>query len=144
MSARSTGTFSFKQMYCCLRRDPQVLCRRLKRIPPELSVAGKTFTGIDTRPKVREREAIERAAIGPPSFEAGSIRVASCVSVRSRHAASRFHEPARVYQERICLKLAGRHPERGLHALSRIVQVAPGIGPSIHELGHVVDAEIRG
>src|SRR5208337_1503348 len=74
MSARSTGTPSFRQMYCCLRREPQVLCNRLKRMPPELSVAGKTFTGIDTRPKVSDREAMERAAIGPPSFEAGLAR----------------------------------------------------------------------
>src|SRR5271169_203507 len=132
MSARSTGTPSFRQTYCCLRREPQVLCSRLKRIPPELSVAGKTFTGIDTRPKVSEREAIERAAIGPPSFEAGSLRVAPRASVRPRRAATRFHEPARVYQDRARLKLGGRHFQRRLHALPRRVQVAPDVPPSRH------------
>ncbi|GAB7541941.1 hypothetical protein CS8_016040 [Cupriavidus sp. 8B] len=35
----------------------------MKPTPDLLSVALKIFTGIDTRPKLREREAMERAAI---------------------------------------------------------------------------------
>src|SRR5271170_8188301 len=104
-------------MYCCLRREPQVLCSRLKRMPPELSVAGKTFTGMETRPKVSDSEAIERAAIGAPSFEAGSLRVAPSASVHPGRAATRFHEPRRVYQDCIRLKLGSRHLQCRLDAL---------------------------
>jgi len=39
MSSRGTGTSSFKQTYCCLRREPQPLCRRLKEIARLASVA---------------------------------------------------------------------------------------------------------
>src|SRR5439155_6685100 len=62
MSARSTGMFSLMHRYCCLTREPQ-LCSRLKPTPPAVSVAENTFTGIDTRPKLSDREAIERAAM---------------------------------------------------------------------------------
>src|SRR4051812_38630987 len=63
MSARSTTTCSLMQMYCCLTREPQVLCNRLNEISLPACVAGYTFTGIDTRPKESDRSAIERAAM---------------------------------------------------------------------------------
>src|SRR4051812_41120285 len=62
MSARSTGMFSLMHRYCCFTREPQ-LCSMLKLTPPELSVAENTLTGIDTRPKLSDREAMERAAM---------------------------------------------------------------------------------
>ena len=65
MSTRSTGTFSFRQMYCCLSREPQ-LCSRLKLTDPALSVAEYTLTGIETRPKLSESVAMERAAMALP------------------------------------------------------------------------------
>jgi hypothetical protein len=39
MSSRTTGTSSLMQMYCCLSRDPQLLCSRLKEIARLASVA---------------------------------------------------------------------------------------------------------
>src|SRR5688500_1191326 len=62
MSARSTGMFSLMHRYCCFTREPH-LCSRLKLTPPELSVAEYSFTGIDTKPKLSESDAIERAAM---------------------------------------------------------------------------------
>src|SRR5690606_35659509 len=52
--------------YCWRTRSPSFVSR-LKRMVAELSVAEYSFTGIETRPKDSDREAIERAAIsGPP------------------------------------------------------------------------------
>jgi hypothetical protein len=39
MSSRATGTSSFTQKYCCLSREPHVLCRRLNDIARPASVA---------------------------------------------------------------------------------------------------------
>src|SRR5437870_853218 len=63
MSSRATGTSSFTQMYCCLSRDPQDLCSRLKEIARLASVAEKSFTGIETIPNETVSVAIDRAAI---------------------------------------------------------------------------------
>src|SRR5437773_1695025 len=54
--------FSLMHRYCCFTREPQ-LCSRLKLTPPDDSVAENTLTGIDTRPKLSDREAMERAAM---------------------------------------------------------------------------------
>src|SRR6267142_6919268 len=63
MSSRATGTSSFTQMYCCLSRDPQVLCSRLNEMARLASVAEKSFTGIDTIPNETVSVAIDRAAM---------------------------------------------------------------------------------
>src|SRR2546423_205289 len=63
MSSRPTGTSSFTQMYCCLSRDPQVLCSRLNEMARLASVAEKSFTGIETIPKETVSVAIDRAAM---------------------------------------------------------------------------------
>src|SRR5438309_11356403 len=63
MSSRATGTSSFTQKYCCLRREPQVLCSRLNEMARLASVAEKSLTGIDTSPNDTVNDAIERAAI---------------------------------------------------------------------------------
>src|SRR5882672_249991 len=63
MSSRPTGTSSFTQKYCCLRREPQVLCSKLNEMARLASVAEKSFTGMDTNPKDTVNDAIERAAI---------------------------------------------------------------------------------
>src|SRR5687768_4630467 len=66
MSSRATGTSSFTQKYCCLRREPQALCRRLKEMALLVSVAENSFTGIDTSPNEMVSDAIDRAAMLPP------------------------------------------------------------------------------
>src|SRR6266705_3201141 len=63
MSSRATGTSSFTQMYCCLSRDPQVLCSRLKEMARLASVAEKSLTGMETSPNETVNDAIDRAAI---------------------------------------------------------------------------------
>src|ERR1700704_4335574 len=63
MSSRATGTSSFTQMYCCLSRDPQVLCSRLNEMARLASVAEKSFTGIETIPNETVSVAIDRAAM---------------------------------------------------------------------------------
>src|ERR1700752_188708 len=63
MSSRGTTTSSLAQMYCCLRREPQALCRRLKEIARLASEAEKSFTGIETSPNETVSEAIDRAAM---------------------------------------------------------------------------------
>src|SRR5438552_677251 len=63
MSSRATGTSSFTQKYCCLSREPQVLCSRLNEIARLASVAEKSLTGMDTSPNDTVNEAIDRAAI---------------------------------------------------------------------------------
>ena len=62
MSARSTTFLVSSEMYCCRTREPS-FASRLKRMLAELSVAEYSRTGIDTRPKLRDSDAIERAAI---------------------------------------------------------------------------------
>jgi hypothetical protein len=51
------------QKYCCLRREPQVLCSRLNEMAFLASVAGKSFTGIETSPNETVSDAIDRAAM---------------------------------------------------------------------------------
>src|SRR5438552_1767304 len=63
MSARATGTSSVTQKYCCLSREPQVLCSRLNEMARLASVAEKSLTGMDTSPKDTVNDAIDRAAI---------------------------------------------------------------------------------
>src|SRR2546428_13945676 len=63
MSSRATGTSSFTQKYCCLSREPQVLCSRLNEMARLASVAEKSLTGMDTSPNDTVNEAIDRAAI---------------------------------------------------------------------------------
>src|SRR3979411_1777742 len=63
MSSRATGTSSFTQMYCCLSRDPQVLCSRLNEMARLASGAEKSFTGIETIPNETVRVAIDRGAM---------------------------------------------------------------------------------
>src|SRR5713226_5317566 len=63
MSSRATGTSSFTQMYCCLRRDPQALCSKLNEMARLASVAEKSFTGIETIPNETVSVAIDRAAM---------------------------------------------------------------------------------
>src|SRR5438477_10489570 len=69
MSSRATGTSSFTQMYCCLRREPQALCSRLNEIARLASVAEKSLTGMDTSPKDTVNEAIDRAAMSSLRLE---------------------------------------------------------------------------
>src|SRR5438270_10978674 len=52
MSARSTGTPSAWQMYCCFSRDLSVRCSMLKEIPL-LRAPEKRRTGIEIKPKVK-------------------------------------------------------------------------------------------
>src|SRR5882672_6384746 len=63
MSSRATGTSSFTQKYCCLSREPQVLCSRLNEMARLASVAEKSFTGMDTSPNDTVNDAIDRAAM---------------------------------------------------------------------------------
>src|SRR5258708_24317949 len=63
MSSRATGTSSFPQKYCCLSREPQVLCSRLNEMARLASVAEKSLTGMDTSPNDTVNVAIDRAAI---------------------------------------------------------------------------------
>src|SRR5574340_341772 len=65
MSSAGTTTSSLAHRYCCLRREPQPLCRRLKE-KLLLDVAVYSLTGIATRPKVTVNELIDRAGMMPP------------------------------------------------------------------------------
>src|ERR1700743_1461659 len=62
MSARSTFFPVLFETYCCSRREPSG-ASKLNLILLSLSVAEYSLTGIETSPKDRERDAIERAAI---------------------------------------------------------------------------------
>src|SRR5688572_21230811 len=74
MSSRSTMSPSFKQMYCCLSRDPQSLCSRLNEICPVDCVAVNSFTGIATSPNEMVNEPIERgAAMSSASLLVGTL-----------------------------------------------------------------------
>src|SRR5689334_21809998 len=92
------------QMYCCLRRDPQPLCSRLKLIAALLSVAEYTLTGMETSPKLIDSEAMERAAIATSSREwnrssssqcssQGAWRQRSAPTCGVRHVLQRGHQP---------------------------------------------------
>src|SRR5258706_2404749 len=63
MSSRATATSSSTQKYCCLSREPQVLCSRLNEMARLASVAEKSLTGMDTSPNDTVNVAIDRAAI---------------------------------------------------------------------------------
>src|SRR5258708_29016556 len=63
MSSCPTGSSSFQQKYCCLSREPQVLCSRLNEMARLASVAEKSLTGMDTSPNDTVNVAIDRAAI---------------------------------------------------------------------------------
>src|SRR5688500_12829057 len=54
------------QKYCCLSRDPQVLCSRLNEIAPLAWVAEYSLTGMATRPKEIVMDAMDRAAMALP------------------------------------------------------------------------------
>src|SRR5438067_13843767 len=63
MSARSTMTPSFAQMYCCLSREPQPACSRLNEMPACGDVAAYSLTGMETMPNVTVTDANARAAM---------------------------------------------------------------------------------
>src|SRR5512143_2904392 len=69
MSSRSTASFSLGQMYCCLRRVPHFLCRRLKLTAAELSLEEKRLTGTETSPNEIVAEPMGRAGIGQTAYE---------------------------------------------------------------------------
>ncbi len=58
-------TSSFTQTYCCLRREPHVLCSMLKEMALLASVAENRRTGIETSPNETVNDAIDRAAMRP-------------------------------------------------------------------------------
>src|SRR5262245_1793015 len=62
MSARSTILPVVAEMYCCLSREPS-LDNMLKRTVAEDSVAEYSLTGMDTNPKLKVSDAMERAAM---------------------------------------------------------------------------------
>src|SRR5437762_13671740 len=63
MSSRDTGTSSLAHRYCCLRREPHPLCRRLKEMACPASVAEKSFTGMETSPNETVSDARARGAM---------------------------------------------------------------------------------
>src|SRR5207237_373904 len=75
MSSRPTGTSSFTQKYCCLRREPQVLCSRLNEMARLASVAEKSFTGMETSPNDTVNDASDRAAILTPCCRFAGERI---------------------------------------------------------------------
>src|SRR5712692_4353155 len=118
MSSRATATSSFTQMYCCLSRDPQVLCSRLNEMARLASVAEKSFTGIETIPNETVSVAIDRAAMPAselvPPFQ--GVRVA-------------------------ILRL--RALERTLQALLAGEGVLPAVSGTRQALGDVRDPEVE-
>src|SRR5262245_43130898 len=86
MSARSTILPVAAEMYCCLSREPS-FDSRLKRTVAEDSVAEYSLTGMDTNPKLKVSDAMERAAMERlPTREADDEHTASAsrrVPVRS-------------------------------------------------------------
>src|SRR5688572_17331578 len=115
MSSRATGTSSFTQKYCCFRREPQALCSRLKEIARLASVAENSFTGMDTSPKDRVNEAIDRAAMLPPEcfFQALLALQGFAPDIaRLRQALRRVGDPE-VERVRACQLFPGqRHRDR--------------------------------
>src|ERR1044071_539420 len=118
MSSRATGTSSFTQMYCCLSRDPQVLCSRLNEIARLASVAEKSFTGIETIPNETVSVAIDRAGM------LASAHVPPFQGVRAA-----------------ILRL--RALERTLQALFAGESVAPAVPGLCEPLGGVADPEVE-
>ena len=51
------------QKYCCFKREPQVLWRRLNEIARLASVAEKSLTGMETNPNETVNDAMDRAAM---------------------------------------------------------------------------------
>src|SRR5688572_22058050 len=112
MSARATTAWSFSETYCCFSREPS-LASRLNLTALAVSVAEYSLTGIDTRPKLRVREAIERAAMNEapivrgvngrphPAIHAAAVSarhhakhdIPSGVVVKRRQALSRLDHP---------------------------------------------------
>src|SRR6267154_193120 len=119
MSSRATGTSSFTQMYCCLSRDPQVLCSRLNEMARLASVAEKSFTGIETIPNETVSVAIDRAAM----------------------PASELVPPFQGVRGAI-LRL--RALERTLEALLAGQGLAPAVSRRCQALGRVGDPEVHG
>src|SRR5262249_51475990 len=113
MSSRSTTTLSFWQMYCCFRREPQVLCSKLKEMAFDACVAEYSLTGIDTRPKETVKDAIERAAM------------LSSVPLSYVHPSRR------------------RALERLMQALLGFERVAPHVARTLQAAHDVVHAEIH-
>src|SRR6185295_20074423 len=67
MSFRSTTSLlSVGQMYCCFTRPPHFLCSMLK-LACSLEAAVKSFTGMETRPKLTVPEAMARAGMANSS-----------------------------------------------------------------------------
>src|SRR5207302_11236818 len=103
MSSRATGTSSFTQMYCCLSRDPQVLCSRLNEMARLASVAEKSFTGIETIPNETVSVAIDRAAMaflpeGEDIIVNSQLRCARCGSYGIFCGSSRLRALQRTLQ----------------------------------------------
>src|SRR5438093_1449267 len=65
---RPSATGRIITTYCCLRRDPSALCKRLNEIAWLASVAEKSFTGIETSPKETVSDAMARGAMLPSGF----------------------------------------------------------------------------
>src|SRR5579862_9919713 len=66
LAGRSSATGGETSVtYCCLTRAP-LEAIHLKRMAAELSVAEYSLIGMDTKPKVSERDAIERAGMYGP------------------------------------------------------------------------------
>src|SRR6267154_1894382 len=118
MSSRATATSSFTQMYCCFKRDPQVLFSRLNEMARLASVAEKSFTGIDTIPNETVSVAIDRAAM----------------------PASELVPPFQGVRGAI-LRL--RALERTLQALLAGESVAPAVSRTRQALGGVGDPEVE-
>src|SRR4029078_4917744 len=106
-SSRSTITSSLMQTYCCLRREPQVLCSMLKEIAFCDWVAVNSFTGIATSPKETVSEPMERGA---------AIKTLKCVGLKpdlqeaalERRLSFRGCSP--VTSESVCKALFLREP----------------------------------
>src|SRR5215510_12940673 len=105
MSSRATGISSFMHRYCCFRREPQVLCSRLKEMALDASVAEKSFTGMDTRPNEMVNEAMDRAAMLPPAS----------FSIRSN-----LHAPQRLLQALLAAQGVAPAVPRLREALGRV------------------------
>src|SRR5579872_2322410 len=72
--SRSITEPCLRQMYCCLRRDPQSLCNRLNEIEFPDCVAEYSLAGIATSPNEIVRDPIDRAAIQCPLETQAYIR----------------------------------------------------------------------
>src|SRR5688572_32422901 len=110
MSSRPTGTSSFTHVYCCLRREPQALCSRLKEMARLASVAEKSFTGIDTSPNETVSDAIDLAAMASSpgslffqhAFQALLLRQGIAPAIARACQALRRVADAKVQRVRAC------------------------------------------